>query len=95
MDREIAKQLAIAMYEDALSVYGRDAIAVKSPCVGKCTWTYGELYDAAVADVPPENMRTTATEDMLLFNDFWIKQHGRELTVEDIKIKNRKDCKKL
>ena len=56
MDRETAKQLAIAMYEDALSVYERDDIAFMSPCVGKCTWTYGELYEAAVADVVPENM---------------------------------------
>lgn len=44
------------MYEDALSVYERDDIAFMSPCVGKCTWTYGELYEAAVADVVPENM---------------------------------------
>lgn len=95
MDRETAKQLAIVMYEDSMRIHGRDTIAVMAPCVGKCAWTYGELYDAAVADVAPENMNTTAADDMLSFNDFWIKQHGRELTVEDVKIKNRKDCKKL
>lgn len=95
MDRETAKQLAIAMYEERVRVYGRDTTAVKSPCVGKCSWTYGELYDAAVADVSPENMNTTAADDMLLLNDFYIIQYGRELTVEDVKIKTRKDCKKL
>ena len=95
MDRETAKQLAIAMYEERVRVYGRDTTAVMSPCVGKCSWTYGELYDAAVADVAPENMNTTAADDMLLLNGFYIKQYGRELTVEDVKIKTRKDCKKL
>ena len=88
MDRETAKQLAIVMREDAMRVYGRDAIAVMAPCVGKCSWTYGELYDAAVADVPPENMSTTATEDMLLLNRGWLERYGRELTIEDVKIKN-------
>lgn len=47
-----------------------------------------ELYDAAVADVPPENMSTTATEDMLLLNRGWLERYGRELTIEDVKIKN-------
>lgn len=94
MDRETAKQLAIAMYEDAMRVHGRDTTAVMAPCVGKCTWTYGELYDAAVADVAPENMSTTATDDMLSFNDFWVKQYGRELTIEDVKIKDGKDSNK-
>ena len=95
MDRETAKQLAIIMHEDAMRVYGRDAIAVIAPCVGKCSWTYGELYDAAVADVPPENRSTTATEDILLLNRAWLERYGRELTIEDVKIKPRKDCKKL
>lgn len=35
MYRETAKQLAIAMYEDALNVYERDDIAFMAPCVGK------------------------------------------------------------
>ena len=95
MDRETAKQLAIAMHEDAMRVYGRDAIAVMAPCGGKCSWTYGELYDAAVADVPPENMSTTATENILSLNRGWLERYGRELTIEDVKIKPRKDCKKL
>lgn len=95
MDRETAKQLAIAMYEDAMRVHGRDTTAVKAPCVGKCTWTYGELYDAAVADVVPENMSNAAADDMLSFNAFWVKQHGRELTIEDVKIKDGKDSNKV
>lgn len=95
MDRGTAKQLAIAMHEDAMRVYGRDAIAVMAPCAGKCSWTYGELYDAAVADVPPENMSTTATENILSLNRAWLERYGRELTIEDVKIKPRKDCKKL
>lgn len=91
MDRETAKQLAIAMYEDALSVYGRDVTAVMAPCVGKCTWTYGELYEAAVADVAPENMSRTAADDVLFFNKYWVNRYGRELTIEDLKIKNGKE----
>lgn len=35
MDKETAKQLAIEMYEDALSVYGIDSTAVMASCVGK------------------------------------------------------------
>lgn len=87
MDRETAKQLAIAMYEDAVRVYGRDTVAVMAPSRGKCTWTFGELYDAAVADVAPENMSTTATDDMLSFNKYWVNRYGRELTIEDAKLK--------
>ena len=64
MYKETAKKLAIAMYEDALNVYERDDISFMAPCVGKCTWTYGELYDAAVADVVPDNMSKTATDDV-------------------------------
>lgn len=93
MDRETAKQLAIAMYEDGVRIYGRDAIACMAPCVGKCEWSYGELYDAAVADVSPENMNTTAADDMLSYNDYWVKTHGRDLTLEDL-IKNKKDSNK-
>lgn len=40
MGRETVKQLAIAMYEDALNVYERDDIAFMAPYVGKYTWTY-------------------------------------------------------
>ena len=65
MDRETVKQLAIAMYEDALNVYERDDIAFMALCVGKCTWTYGEVYDAAVADVVSENMSKTAADDVI------------------------------
>ena len=36
MDRETVKQLAIAMYEDALNVYERDDISFMVHCVGKC-----------------------------------------------------------
>ena len=98
MDRETAKQLAIAMYEDGIRVYGRDAIACMAPCVGKCEWTYGELYDAAVADVSPENMNTTAADEMLSFNNYWVKKHGRDITIEDVKFKDKNiliNCKKL
>lgn len=95
MDRETAKQLAIAMYEDGIRVYGRDAIACTAPCVGKCEWTYGELYDAAVADVSPENMKTTAADDMLSYNDYWVKKHGRDITIEDVKFKDKKYSNKL
>ena len=53
------------MYEDALNVYERDDIAFMALCVGKCTWTYGEFYDAAVADVVSENMSKTAADDVI------------------------------
>ena len=86
MDRETAKQLAIAMYEDAVHVYGRDTIAFMAPCVGKHTWTYGELYDAAVADVVPENMNKTPVEEILSFNKYWLEHYGREITIDDVKI---------
>ena len=92
MDRETAKQLAIAMYEEGIRVNGRNTIARMAPCIGKCEWTYGELYDAAVADVSPENMNTAA-DDMLSYNDYWVKTHGRDLTLEDL-IKNKKDSNK-
>lgn len=95
IDRETAKQLAIAMYEDGIRVYGRDAIACTAPCVGKCTWTYGELYDAAVADVSPENMNYTAADEMISFNNYWVKKHGRDITIEDVKFKDKKDSNKL
>ena len=95
MDRETAKQLAIAMYEDAIHVYGRDTIAVMAPCIGKNTWTYGELYDAAVADVIPENMSKTPTDDMLSCNNYWLEHYGREITIDDVKIKDKKDSNKL
>ena len=88
MDRETAKQLAIVMCEDAIRVHGRDTIAIMAPCYGKCTWTYGELYDAAVADVVPENQSKTAADNILSLNKYWLERYGRELTIEDVKIKN-------
>ena len=66
MDRETAKQIAIAMHEDTIRVHGRDAIAIMAPYYGKCTWTYGELYDAAVADVVPDNQNKTAADNIPL-----------------------------
>ena len=65
MDRETAKQLAIEMYEYSLNVYEGDDITFMDPCVGKCTQTYGELYDAAVADVIPDSMSKIAADDVL------------------------------
>ena len=92
MDRETAKQIAmqiaIAMHEDAIRVHGRDAIVIMAPCYGKCTWTYGELYDVAVADVVPENQNKTAGDNILSLNKYWLERYGRELVIEDVKIKN-------
>ena len=63
------------MYEDALNVYERDDIAFIASCVGKCTWTYGEFYDAAVADVVSENMSKTTARRCSFLNKYWVNKY--------------------
>lgn len=39
MTREEAKQIALKMCQDGIEKYGEDAVYLRAPCIGKCSWT--------------------------------------------------------
>jgi len=55
MTREEAKQYALKQVDKDIEQHGEDGIAMRSPCIGKCVWTWGELKMAILKDECLEN----------------------------------------
>lgn len=55
MTREQAKQYALNEVNKEIEQHGEDGIAMRSPCVGKCVWTWGEFKKAILNDECLEN----------------------------------------
>jgi len=55
MTREEARQYALEQVNKDIEQHGEYGIAMRSPCVGKCVWTWGELRTAILNDECLEN----------------------------------------
>lgn len=55
MTREEAKQYALEQVNKEIEQHDENGIAMRSPCVGKCVWTWGEFKTAILNDECLEN----------------------------------------
>jgi len=55
MTREEAKQYALEEVNKEIEQYGEYGIVMRSPCVGKSVWTWGEFKTAILNDECLEN----------------------------------------
>ena len=53
--REEAKKILLESVQKEIKKHGEDAIALMSPCIGKCSWTWKEYKDAVENDTNLEN----------------------------------------
>lgn len=87
MTREEAQELGLYMIEESIKKYGADAIAFRSPCVGKCSWTWQEYYECMKNDVPCHPLsKTTPVDSILRYCEYYFEKHGKEVTKEDVTI---------
>jgi hypothetical protein len=77
MTREEARQYALEQVNKEIEQHGEDGIAMKSPCVGKCVWTWGEFKAAILNDECLENTNDNPI-DMILDLDKYLIVHKQK-----------------
>lgn len=77
MTREQAKQYALEQINKEIEQHGEDGIAMRSPCVGKCVWTWREFKMAVLNDECLENANDNPI-DMVLSLHKYLIEHGQK-----------------
>ncbi|MBP5712857.1 MAG: hypothetical protein J6W77_07740 [Prevotella sp.] len=82
MTREEAKKITLKWLEQSRLKHNHtmDDICLRSPCVGKCTWTYAEYKEAIENDKPLcglEETKKTPIDLTLRYVEF-CKKHGMD-----------------
>lgn len=77
MTREEARQYALEQVNKEIEQHGEDGIAMMSPCVGKCVWTWGEFKKAILNDECLENANDNPI-DMILGLHKYLIEHGQK-----------------
>ena len=52
MTREEAKQIALKMIDAEITIHGEEGIFMRSPKIGKCSWTNREVKESIIEDRP-------------------------------------------
>lgn len=77
MTREEARQYALEQVNKEIEQHGEDGIAMMSPCVGKCVWTWGEFKTTILNDECLENANDNPI-DMILSLHKYLVEHGQK-----------------
>lgn len=85
MDRKTAQEFGLYAVQLSIDKHGADAIAFTTPAEGKNTFTYGDVYEAMLNDMPLSKYASgTPVDNILVLNDLYRDKYGRDITKDDI-----------
>ena len=74
MTRKEAQKEALSSIDEHIAIEGENAIALMAPQPGKNSWTWKELRESVVNDIPLDGTNTNPIDDVLAMEK-WKKEH--------------------
>lgn len=85
MDRKTAQEFGLYVVQMSIDKFGTDGIAFKTPGEGKNVFTYGDVYEAMLNDMPLSKYASgTPVDNILVLNDLYRDKYGRDITKDDV-----------
>lgn len=75
MTRNEAQKEALSLIDERIAIEGENAIALMAPQPGKNSWTWKELRESVINDIPLDGTNTNPIDDVLEMEK-WKKEHA-------------------